>query len=173
MHTYADSELRSILMAHMSKYPLMRPADAVKLIYQNEFGGGHMICDADASLLRLKSEHASVHHDISAPLFEDIGNGMVRVMLTAIDTRKYPLERLNSDFIFSAAHHRGDTAAFLCKLKTLRRVTDDGVFGFSGAELDKYLSEYADLGYPPVSHSPEYREAYNPAYRVIMSSCIE
>ena len=43
-------ELIKILRAHAEKYPLMRPQDAVKLVYQNEFGGGHLIVDYDWSL---------------------------------------------------------------------------------------------------------------------------
>ena len=33
--------LEQILQDHARKYPKMEPTDAVKLIYQNEFGGGH------------------------------------------------------------------------------------------------------------------------------------
>ena len=36
-------ELEAILKIHVKRYPLMQPTDAVKLIYQNEFGGGHLI----------------------------------------------------------------------------------------------------------------------------------
>ena len=35
-------ELERILREHAERYPLMQPTDAVKLIYQNEFGGGHL-----------------------------------------------------------------------------------------------------------------------------------
>ena len=38
-----DSEnLKNILKTHAGRYPETRPRDAVKLIYQNEFGGGHL-----------------------------------------------------------------------------------------------------------------------------------
>ena len=36
-------ELKQILQEHAKRYPLMQPRDVVKLIYQNEFGGGHLI----------------------------------------------------------------------------------------------------------------------------------
>ena len=44
------TELNHILQAHAKKYPLMAPCDAVKLIYQNEFGGGHLVTDSARSL---------------------------------------------------------------------------------------------------------------------------
>ena len=43
-------ELKVILITHANRYPLMQPQDAVKLIYQNEFGGGHLIRDEEACL---------------------------------------------------------------------------------------------------------------------------
>ena len=43
-------DLKQILISHAARYPLMEPTDAVKLIYQNEFGGGHLIRDTEACL---------------------------------------------------------------------------------------------------------------------------
>lgn len=62
----------------------MQPTDAVKLIYQNEFGGGHLIRDEKACLNYLCREYESVEKDASIPLCEDIGNGIVRVNLAAV-----------------------------------------------------------------------------------------
>ena len=47
MKAMTDSmfELERILRQHADSYPLLQPTDAVKLIYQNEFGGGHLIRD--------------------------------------------------------------------------------------------------------------------------------
>lgn len=36
-----------------AKYPQMQVQDAVKLLYQSEFGGGHMIADSEKSLARI------------------------------------------------------------------------------------------------------------------------
>lgn len=160
-------ELCRILAAHGEKYPLMTPCDAVKLIYQNEFGGGHLITDRDASLARLRAEYEAVEHDPSLPLFEDIGGGLVRIMLTALDTNIYSLEHLNEDFARSAARHRGEMDRFLEKLVVLKKLTGQGVLPFSADELDAYLSEYIPAGCPMVSHSAQYRRTYRPAYRVI------
>ena len=44
------TDLSEILRAHSARYPLMMPCDAVKLIYQNEFGGGHIVENEKASL---------------------------------------------------------------------------------------------------------------------------
>ena len=51
--------LPNILLNHAGRYPLMEPTDAVKLIYQNEFGGGHLIQDVDSCLNYLRREYES------------------------------------------------------------------------------------------------------------------
>ena len=159
-------ELEQILREHAKRYPLMQPCDAVKLIYQNEFGGGHLIRDEQACLNYLRREYADLEKDPTAPMYEDIGNGIVRVNLGAV--REEALEQLGQDFIASAAKHKGTLDSFLNKLEVLHKLTTAGVFSFDLDALNAYLSEYKAAGYPAVSHSPEYRQAYNPAYRVIL-----
>ena len=77
-------ELEQILREHAKRYPLMQPTDAIKLIYQNEFGGGHLIRDEEACLNYLRREYTSVAKDPTVPLYEDIGNGIIRVNLAAV-----------------------------------------------------------------------------------------
>ena len=158
-------ELRAILIAHAKRYPLMQPTDAVKLIYQNEFGGGHLIQNEQACLNYLRREYADLEKDPTAPMYEDIGNGIVRVNLAAL--REEDLEQLGQDFIASAAKHKGTLDSFLNKLKVLQTLTTEGVFAFDLDALNAYLSEYKAVGYPAVSHSEQYRQAYTPAYRII------
>ena len=158
-------ELRAILIAHAKRYPLMQPTDAVKLIYQNEFGGGHLIRNEQACLNYLRREYTSVAKDPTVPLYEDIGNGIIRVNLAAV--KPEDLERLGRAFIDSAAKHKGTMDRFLNKLEVLRKLANEGVFNFDTNALNAYLSEYEAAGYPAVSHSPEYRQAYKPAYRII------
>ena len=160
-------ELRAILITHAKRYPLMQPRDAVKLIYQNEFGGGHLIRDEQACLNYLRREYADLGKDPTAPLYEDIGNGIVRVNLAAL--REEDLEQLGQDFIASAAKHKGTLDSFLNKLEVLRILTAEGVFAFDLDVLNTYLSEYKAAGYLAVSHSPEYRQTYKPAYRIILN----
>ena len=161
-------ELEQILREHAKRYPLMQPCDAVKLIYQNEFGGGHLIRDEQACLNYLRREYADLEKDPTAPMYEDIGNGIVRVNLAAV--REEDLEQLGQDFIASAAKHKRTLDSFLNKLEVLQTLTTEGVFAFDLDALNAYLSEYKAVGYPAVSHSEQYRQAYTPAYRIL---CIQ
>lgn len=160
-------QLRAVLAAHARTYPAMTPQDGVKLLYQNEFGGGHLATDPARSLERLREEYAHVSRDPAAPLAEDIGGGLVRVQLGALDPEAYPLEELNRDFVRSAAVHRGSMDVFLEKLDVLRRMAGEGALPFSAGELEDYLGPYLAAGCPAVSHSERYRAACRPAYRVV------
>ena len=164
-------ELRAILIAHAKRYPLMQPRDAVKLIYQNEFGGGHLIRDEQACLNYLRREYANLEKDPTALLYEDIGNGIVRVNLAAL--REENLEQLGKAFIDSAAKHKGTMDSFLNKLEVLRKLTAEGVFAFDTNALTAYLFEYKADGYPAVSHDEIYRTTYKPAYRIVLSEMCE
>ena len=158
-------ELETVLKDHAKCYPRMEPTDAVKLLYQNEFGGGHLIRDEEACLRYLRAEFNATPIDPAATRREYIGNGIYRVNLAAL--REDELDRLGRDFIASAAVHKGDLDRFIQKLDVLRRLTAEGIFAFSSAELEKYLTAYEQAGYPIVSHSPAYRKHYRPAYRVV------
>ncbi len=158
-------ELKTILRRHACRYPGMLPADAVKLIYQNEFGGGHLIRDEQAVREHLRQEYASIQEDYTLQRYEPIGNGLVRVHLAALEEAE--LDSLAEEFIRSAAIHRGSQPRFLQKLEVLRELTQDGIFAFNSASLERYLQDYAAAGYPMVSHSDAYRAVYCPAYRLV------
>ena len=159
--------LPNILLNHAGRYPLMEPTDAVKLIYQNEFGGGHLIRDVDSCMNYLRREYESVIQSPDALLLEDIGNGMYRVNLNALDHAGYSIDQLGADFIRSANAYQGSLDNFLQKLEILRQLTREGQMPFSIEALDAYLETYRQAGYPMVSHSDTYRNAYSPAYRII------
>lgn len=164
--------LKHILTLHAQRYPKMRPQDAVKLLYQHQFGPGHLVKDPASALKRLCDEWAQTPPDSAVPLFEDIGNNLVRVMLPAWSSEEYPAETLNNDFIRSAHVHNGNQASFLTELVLLQELTEQNLFSFSLEELNEFLQPYIAAGFPAVSHSEEYRQAYHPAYRVVRRDCL-
>ena len=158
-------ELEQVLRCHATRYPRMEPVDAVKLIYQNEFGGGHLVRDESAFWRYLQAEYESVAKDAAATKYEALGNGILRVHLAAL--REEELLPLKEAFLRSAETHRGNLQSFLKKLACLEVLCREGIFAFGTEELAAYLREYAAAGYPMVSHSGQFRSAYKPAYRII------
>jgi len=143
---------------HAARYPLMRPIDAIKLVYQSEYGAGHLIKDRASALERLRNERSNLPSK-ARPGIEEIGDGYVRLHL-----KDCPLPDDILFNIFSMPPERkGNCSSFADKLEMLRRLAEENIFGFTADELDKEIG-----GFSPIpSHSPEYREAYAPAYRVI------
>lgn len=160
-------DLVKILTQHAKKYPLMEPVDAVKLIFQNEFGGGHLITGKEAGLNRLQEEYRNIIQSDDITLHEDIGNGIVRANLAAMDANGLTCKTLNDIFVASSSIIQGTKESFINKLYVLDKLTLEGIFSFNKFSLDTYLKDYISLGCPPVSHSKSYRDAYKPAYRVI------
>ncbi len=155
------------LKAHAARYPLMTPQDAVKLCYQAEFGGGHLIWDRAQSLARLREEALAAAPQ-GAPLFESIGCGLMRVHLGS--RAKLPsLETINGAFAHSAAAVQGSSDGFAARLDLLTSLCAQTFMPFGAESLAVYLADYRAMGCPMVSHSQAYRDAYAPAYRVLLA----
>ena len=152
------------LARHAQSYPAMQPTDAVKLAYQSEFGGGHMIADPAKSLAFLERELQTVT-PTDMPLAESIGGGKVRLHLATL--RGLSPKTINRAFVTSANRVHGTLEGLEEKLGAVRALCADGGFAFSLDELDAYLADYRAAGCPAVSHSAAYRAAYHPAYRVV------
>lgn len=165
MRQTTDAELRQVLREHKKRYPKMELTDIVKLIYQSEFGGGHLITDETASLQRIRQEWENcrtVRRESRTPTWEAIGNGIYRLSLNCLEEGLADTT-LNRMFTESAKHIQGSVEAFEEKLATLR----EKEFDVSWEEAEAYLAAYKEKGYPPVSHSETYRQEYAPVYRVV------
>lgn len=147
-----------IICTHALRYPQMRPIDAIKLVFQSEYGAGHLIKNRNSALIRLRDERNNLS-SASQSEIEKIGGGYVRLYLK--DCPLHDDVLLN---IFSMQPERiGNDVSFANRLEILRRLAEEGVFGFTADELNEEITQFS----PIPSHSPEYREAYSPAYRVI------
>lgn len=158
-----------ILLDHIVRYPQMKVQDAVKLLYQREFGNGHMITDEEESLKRLQTEYEGITRqaDGNSPfLCDPIGGGYVRINLACLP-EGLSLGTLNRIFINSVNEARGSGEHFKENLAELETEAGEGKLPWSLNEVKEYLTDYRNQGYPAVSHSDEYQRHYHPAYRVI------
>ncbi len=146
----------------------MRMTDAVKLIYQSEFAGGHMISDEAESEMKMERERSAAKTG-SAPafVFEGIGGGLCRMHLAALDGLGIRTATANRFFINTARAVKGSKARFERKLSILAGLCRFGALPFDTEELAATIQSLKQQGYPPVSHSEPFRAAYAPAYRVV------
>lgn len=161
-----EKELKRILDNHISKYPQMTPQDVVKLVFQGEYGGGHLLSDYDRCLAWIKKEYSETKQSNTCDFYEDIGFGFVRVQLSALDRSGLTAEQVADLFYASASVAHGDSERYLQKLALLPSFIDER-FAFSTNDLRSFIDQYLAQGGGMLSHSETYRNAYSPAYRVI------
>ena len=164
-------ELSEVILWHSKTYPHMRPADYVKLLYQNEFGCSHFLQEAPRRCMeRLREEFDSLpaqRETAAAPRMEPIGNGLCRAFLKPGPRMKEFLPLLNLMCLSTAAAYSGSQTRLQQKLELLRQMAAKGLPHVGQAELENFLDRYAASGYGPVGHSCEYKQAYHPHYRVV------
>lgn len=160
------SHLYDILSEQFIKFPLMEVCDAVKLIYQAEFGGGHKVNDEYYCMKRIENEGSNLSvEQLTEPYFQEIGGGYSRMNMSVLGI--LPVELLGRMFIESTKCNSGTQEGFERKVLILRRLAEEGKTAFTENVLNCYLNEYRQTGYHPVSHSKIYTDAYHPAYRVV------
>lgn len=152
-----------LIQEHLKKYPQMEVSDIIKLIYQNEFGGGHLIKDTQASLKCMYNECASLNN--KGLVSETIGNGLVRVYLGNLNDLE--LITLNQLFVLSAKLSQGSLESFINKLEKLKEACRNGKIALDYKNLCQEINQYEQQNYPLISHSKKYHQLYTPHYRVI------
>jgi hypothetical protein len=145
----------------------MEPTDAVKLVYQSVFGGGHLIADEASSLRRLAGERA-------IPLFPSARRSnpsdWAARAWRSVRTRSFPCRRAAErdvrPLVPRTGRRRGRVSSVRSACSPTSSVTRTA-FRFSSAAFSDYLASYTAAGRPMVRHSETYRRAYRPAYRVV------
>ena len=160
-------EIRKIIIQHSRKYPQMQPQDFLKLVYQNEFGPGHFVTDAEACLDWIRKEYRETQ---CKPQFaaENIGNGLVRVYFSILDESVLP--KIRDCFMATAILVSGNRDSFMRKLEILRSLAETHQIALDRDALEEYLAGYDFANCPAVSHSQVYCDSYHPAYRVVSAA---
>ncbi|MBO4384452.1 MAG: hypothetical protein J5854_03430 [Clostridia bacterium] len=162
-----DKELLETVKRNVERYPLMRPQDVYKLVYQHEFGCAHAVKDRGAARAWLARELGETPQK-DAPLYDDIGNGWARVDLAALDANGVTADEL-LDWFVKSAEPAGDRTRFK---EAVMDIAEEAELPFEREELKSLVREMEKAGFPAVHHSEEYRKAYRPAYRVVKKEFI-
>ncbi|MBR6570236.1 MAG: hypothetical protein IKK75_07255 [Clostridia bacterium] len=161
-----------LLKEHMEAYPRMDVQDAVKLAYQSAFGCGHLLPAQETCAGMIAKEMEAVGEDEAVPAWTPIGNGLCRLNLASAPVCALGAEMIARMMVITdeTVRARGDNQArFEAILTQLHALAKGGETPFAEEQLQAYLTEYRAQGCPVVSHTPAYRAAYRPAYRVVLS----
>jgi hypothetical protein len=154
----------AVIRNHMARYPAMQISDVYKLVMQAALGSEHAIADPLAARVRLERELAELEGEYDERLMDPISAGgqIVRVHLRPFVAQGGKVETLLQAFIRTAREYRGD-------LQTLVDYWNiAATLGYHPAEeMDNFMRSMQAQAYPAVHHSPEYRQLYRPAYRVV------
>jgi uridine kinase len=146
----------------------MQIEDFYKLIFQNEFAGGHLIADENNSLYHLTNEFNRIKNQKSLErIFEDIGNGLVRLYLSSLSLSEINISTINRFFVTTANSHQGSIENFEGKMKIFLECCKNKTLPFDYKKAEKFINNRKNEGYIHISHSKDYRENYRPAYRVV------
>lgn len=152
----------------------MQLKDVAKLLYQSEFGGGHMITDETKSLKRIQEEYNSLNSVLRTQktIIEAIGDNICRIYLSSL-TNGLSAEVLNQMFVKSANQKKGTLDGLEEKITACIDACRDGRLPFSEEKATLFFENWKKDGYPAIRHSDIYRETYHPAYRVIETSYVQ
>ena len=156
--------MRDILLHENLIHPFSQPQDYIKLIFQSEFGPGHLIADAEYSKKRLLDEWQEVKN-LPAEEIQNIGGGYVRLCIKGIDSSQ--LETVNTAFFTSANEKSGSEKGFTDKINLFLSMAEEGVFSFDYSTAKEAVDSYLKGGIRPTSHTKIYHDHYTPAYRVV------
>jgi len=171
-----EALVRKLLLEQYKRYPKMQIQDMVKLIFQSEFAGGHLIQSEEDSLRRLQAEFESLSFNEghqSPLLFEEIGNGLCRLNLRALKDSDINLRTVNRFFVCTANQAAGSIQSFEAELDIFRKCCRDKELPYLPGEVEAYLLHYKNQGFPAVSHSASFRAHYQPAYRIVKSGHVK
>lgn len=77
------------------------------------------------------------------------------------------LATINTFFVNTSNSFSGSIQRFEEKLEILKQCCKRKMLPYPETEVEDYLKEYKERGYPPVSHSEVYRLTYSPSYRIV------
>lgn len=167
---FQEDEIRKALSIHMDSYPDSRLTDIYKGFFQDEFGPGHLLEDTAAAWDYFDSELGAME---SRKRYEaevcGVGNNFVRVPLdlvkdSLVDKKEYFRAFLESSQSFSPP----DMDVWRQKWQSILMVIEAQAPKLKGFDQDKGTIDAMLLrDQAMIHHSKQYREKYNPHYRIM------
>ena len=171
-------EVEMFVSGLLHSYPEARLLDIYKSCFQDDMGAEHLVADVAGARSYLEQELSSTSVEELLPwYYEPCGvNGQhVRVSLRAVHEGLITIDDLLDAFIRSANKGgRLSVDQWAARWHDIVNRIDDMRLDLKCYEQDKQLIDSVlTQGRYALSHSPEYREAYNPHYRIVRRDIFE
>jgi hypothetical protein len=168
----ASPSWSDLLREHLDRHPLAEAADVYKFVHQSVYGPAHAVPSPAEARRWLDEEVAALPPGPAGePLAETLSHDppLVRLNLRPYLAAGGELDALVRAFAATAAAVEGDPAAMRERLAAAVAALREAGRGGAADALAAQAAEQAGHGYPALHHSPAYRAAYAPAYRVVDS----
>ncbi len=149
--------------------------DAYKLIYQSVFGIGHIIVNPASAwkYLELELEAVSAINDESLIENISITGEIVRLNLRPYKFRNGSIDQVFQAMLRTAIEISGSGEDFLKQWNDFKQAVVNGELNFDKKELKIFDDRVRTKNYPARNHSTAYKEANQPAYRVLKRGIAE
>lgn len=162
----------------LNQYPKARLLDIYKSCFQDYMGAEHLVGDTASVRAYLERELEQISMEDLMPWYCEpcgVNGNYVRVSLRAVIEGKISTQQLLETFIASANNsERPSVESWAERWHEIIAGIDKMDLSLPWYEQDKcFIEEVLASGQYAISHSPEYREAYAPHYRIVKRDILE
>ncbi len=162
----------------LQTYPLLRLLDLYKSCFQDYMGAEHLVSDRQRVKAYLDEELSTTTLDDLMPWnYEPCGidSNYYRVSIRTIKESVISEDLLLDAFIRSANSKKRPTVdSWRDRWHVIIGTIDQMQLGLPHYQQDKvFIDSILSVGRYAISHSPEYREAYHPHYRIVERGIFE
>lgn len=171
-------EIQDFVHQQLEIYPKSRLLDIYKSCFQDYMGAEHLVSDKQRVKSYLDEELLSTSLDDLMPWYYEpcgIDGQYVRVSIRAVKENKVSEDLLLDAFIRSAnSDRRPSVESWRDQWHMIIGTIDQMQLTIpSYQEDDEFIDSILTVGKYAISHSPEYREAYRPHYRIVEKGIFE
>ena len=171
-------DIAGFVCRQMETYPQSRLLDIYKSCFQDYMGAEHLVTDRQRVKAYLDEElNTTTLEDLLPWLYEPCGaeGNYVRVSIRTIKEGIISPDLLLDAFIRSAnPGNRPSVESWCGRWHEILEVIDTMNINYPNYTADKlFIDSILSIGKYAISHSPEYREAYHPHYRIVERNIFE
>jgi hypothetical protein len=177
-YTLSAQDIQGFVTKQMQTYPKSRLLDIYKSCFQDYMGAEHLVSDKQRVKAYLDEELQTTSLDDLMPWYYEacgVNGQYVRVSIRAIKENLITEDVLLDAFIRSANSEKRPTVeSWRDRWRKIVDTIDQLELNLPNYQQDRaFIDSILSVGKYAISHSPEYREAYRPHYRIVEKSIFE
>ena len=176
--TLSAQDIQGFVSRQMQVYPKSRLLDIYKSCFQDYMGAEHLVSDRKRVKAYLDEELQTTSLDDLMPWYSEpcgVNGQYIRVSIRAIKENLIAEDMLLDAFIRSANSEKRPTVeSWRDRWRKIVDTIDQLELNLPNYQQDRaFIDSILSVGKYAISHSPEYREAYRPHYRIVEKSIFE